>query len=209
MKRIITHWTGGSYKANSTDKRHYHVIFEGDGKEVFGDHQISDNSSKHGNLKAGKYAAHTRMCNTDSIGLSLACMGGKGVTERNFGKYPMTEKQFEAMCDRAAYYCEMYKIPITNKTVLSHAEVQPNLGITQRSKWDYTVLPFKPELKGAKACGDYMRTRVQHYLNDYTKPKPIPQAYKHEPVVQNKPIPKSKPKPMTTWQRIKSLFGAK
>src|SRR5690606_37547642 len=36
----------------------------------------------------------------------------------------------------------------------------------QRGKWDFTVLPFKPQLKGAPACGDYARARVRFYMDE-------------------------------------------
>jgi peptidoglycan hydrolase-like protein with peptidoglycan-binding domain len=159
MKRIICHWTGGSYRGGALARKHYHFTFNGDGTEVVGDHSISANAR---NLRPGRYAAHTSKCNTGSIGLSVACM--HKAKEHNFGKYPMTEAQFEAMCAKAARLCEQYDIPVTARTVLSHAEVQPTLGIRQAGKWDFTRLPFKPELKGHKACGDYMRGRVREYM---------------------------------------------
>ena len=158
MKRIICHWTGGPYKANSIDRKHYHFIFEDDGREVVGNHSVSANKRP----RKGRYAAHTYRCNTGSIGLSVACM--RGAKERNFGRYPMTEIQFEAMCAKAAALCNQYDIPVTARTVLSHAEVQPTLKRRQRGKWDFTRLPFKGELKGHKACGDYMRERVSEYM---------------------------------------------
>lgn len=191
MKRIIMHWTAGSHKANDLDKKHYHVIFEGDGNIVYGSHAFLANKSP---LEPGKYAAHTLNCNSDSIGLAVACML-HAVENQTFGKYPMTEKQFEAMCKYAADLCKLFGIPVTEKTVLSHAEVQSNLGIKQRGKWDFTVLPFKPELKGAKACGDYMRTRVQYYM------QPDISATDGHDEPANKPY--------TLWQWICWLFGVK
>lgn len=159
MKRIICHWTGGRYSANSTDKKHYHFLFEGNGNEVVGKWPIYANEK----IKKGRYAAHTFRCNTGSIGLSLACMFG--ATKNAFGSFPMNEIQFMAMCRKSAKLCLEYNIPVTNKTVLSHAEVQNNLGIEQRQKWDFTVLPFKPELRGEKACGDYLRKMVLREIN--------------------------------------------
>jgi hypothetical protein len=72
-----------------------------------------------------------------------------------------------------------YKIPVTPRTVLSHAEVQPTLGIKQNGKWDFTELSFRPSLKGHKACGDYMRSRVS--------------AYMVAPAIDSKPVPVEKP----------------
>ena len=42
-----------------------------------------------------------------------------------------------------------YKIPVTPQTILTHAEVQPTLGIKQRGKWDVTRIPYRSDLVGA------------------------------------------------------------
>ena len=164
MKRIIMHWSAGAYKASSLDKKHYHKIVEGDGKVVNGDNSIESNSAEARKKNPnGAYAAHTLNCNTDSIGVSMACMAG-AVEGKTNGTHPMTQIQFESMCKLIAELCKKYGIPVTNKTVLSHAEVQTNLGIKQRGKWDFTVLPFKPELKGAAQCGNYARDLIKAYM---------------------------------------------
>jgi len=158
MKRIIFHWTGGGHKASALDKKHYHKIFEGDGTLVMGNHSIASNVKP----VRGKYAAHTLRLNTGSIGVSCAAMAGATSVNR-VGKYPITKEQFEAMCKDAADDCRRYGIPVTDKTTLTHSEVQPNLGVKQRGKWDIDVLPHVG-LKGTKACGDYLRSRIRFYL---------------------------------------------
>lgn len=42
MKRIILHWSAGSYKPNSTDMAHYHYLIDGEGeiKEGFANPRI-------------------------------------------------------------------------------------------------------------------------------------------------------------------------
>ena len=55
-----------------TDHEHYHVVVGGTGELDRGDHPISDNS----NTSDNDYAAHTKNCNTQSIGISAACMAG-------------------------------------------------------------------------------------------------------------------------------------
>lgn len=162
MQRIILHWTAGSHKASSVDKKAYHILIEGDGKLVKGDASIADNS---GNLKPG-YAAHTLNCNTGSIGVSLCCMAGAVENPFNAGKYPMTEAQFEKMISAIRQLSQKYNIPIKRETVLSHAEVQPTLGIAQRQKWDITRLAFDPFKKGALIIGDYIRSRAANYSHD-------------------------------------------
>jgi hypothetical protein len=53
---------------------------------------------------------------------------------------------------------------VDRKTVLSHAEVQQTLGITQKGKWDIARLPFDDSIKGAIAIGDQMRGLVKSKL---------------------------------------------
>lgn len=168
MKRIIAHWTVTKYDITAIAKKHYHEIVDGAGVVHKGVHPISANIRP----QKGKYAAHTLNCNTGSIGISCAAMfGAKSVI--NYGDYPITEKQFRSMCNRIGELCVEYKIPVTPKTVLSHAEVQDNLGIKQRGKWDIAVLPFA-NLKTAKDCGNFMRRLVQDRVDDLTKPKLTP-----------------------------------
>lgn len=168
MKRVVAHWSAGGHKVSAIDKEHYHIIYGGDGEPVRGDHEISDNVS----TGDGDYAAHTRGCNSGSIGVSLACMAGAVESPFNPGKYPMTKKQWDAMIEGIAQLCKFYGIPVTPKTVLSHAEVQGTLGIAQRGKWDFTRLAFDLEVKGAKACGDKMRAEVTARLGGV---QPIPE----------------------------------
>jgi hypothetical protein len=170
--RIIAHWSVTKYKCDADSRDHYHFIYEGDGTEVPGHKKPEDNLS----TADGIYAAHTLGCNTGSIGVACAAMFG-AVSETNYGKYPITLVQFRAMCFGIARLCKKYGIPVTPKTVLSHAEVQGTLGIKQRGKWDISVLPFA-NLKGAKACGDAMRTDVAGYLKTLQTVGDIPNQRK-------------------------------
>ena len=110
-------------------------------------------------LKKG-YAAHTLNLNSDSIGVSLCGMAGAVESPFNAGRAPITQKQWDVLADVLAQLCRRYSIPVTRKTVLSHAEVQPTLGVTQRGKWDIARLPFDPSIKGAVAIGDKLRAAV-------------------------------------------------
>lgn len=158
LKRVIAHWAVTRYKSNSISAQHYHKIYEGDGTEVNGVFRPEANIT----CRPGLYAAHTKGCNTGSIGVSCAAMlGAQSVL--NVGPYPITPKQFQAMCEGIARQCFKYGIPVTPKTVLSHAEVETVLGVKQRGKWDIAVLPFLG-LKTAKACGDEMRKRVAAHI---------------------------------------------
>lgn len=156
MDRIICHWTAGAYTASAEDRSHYHILIEGDGKLIRGTHSILDNVS----TADGNYAAHTKNCNTKSIGVSMCCMAGAVENPFNPGDYPMTVAQFDKLVEVVLQLCQTYFIACTPQTVLSHAEVQGTLGIAQAGKWDFTRLAFKPSRVGAKSCGDYLRERV-------------------------------------------------
>ncbi|MDX0438876.1 N-acetylmuramoyl-L-alanine amidase [Sinorhizobium medicae] len=160
MGRIVCHWTAGAHKASEFDLGHYHILIEDEGKLVRGIPSIALNEAP---AKRG-YAAHTLGANSGSIGVSLCCMGGSNEAPFDPGKYPMTREQWDALTSVVANLCRRYSIPVTDKTVLSHAEVQNNLGIQQRGKWDFTRLAFDPSVKGAKACGDKLRAEAKAKL---------------------------------------------
>ena len=62
------------------------------------------------------------------------------------GRYPITELQIDVMATFVADLCRKYRIPVTRRTVLSHAEVQPTLGFRQNAKWDISWLPGMDKL---------------------------------------------------------------
>jgi hypothetical protein len=156
IERIIFHWTAGAHRASKIDRSHYHVLIEVDGKLVRGDPPISGNGIGGGGLRA----SHTLNCNTGSIGVSLCCMAGAIESPFKPGTAPMSAVQWKTLADVVADLCRRYGVPVTPRTVLSHAEVQTNLGIKQRGKWDIARLAFDPSIVGAKACGDALRAAV-------------------------------------------------
>ena len=160
LRRTITHWTAGGNRANDLDRQHYHFIVEHDGNIVQGKKEPEDNIV----TSDGDYAAHVLNLNTGSIGVAMAGMHGAVESPFDAGPSPITEKQFEAHCLLLAELHRQYSIPITPKTCLTHAEVEPTLGVKQKGKWDITRLPFKPEIRGAIPVGDYMRERVLSYF---------------------------------------------
>jgi hypothetical protein len=160
MTKIIGHWTAGSYVVSQTDKEHYHFIWDGDGVVVQGDNLVTANES----TADGDYAAHTRNCNTGAIGCSMACMAGAIESPFSSGLYPMRKVQWDGLVRGIAQLCKVYKIKVTPTTVLSHGEVQANLGIAQSGKWDFTRLSWDQSVQGAKACGDLLRSHVSALL---------------------------------------------
>lgn len=160
LERIIVHWIAGQHRASALDRSHYHILIESDGALVRGDCSISAN----GIGGTGQRASHTLNCNTGSIGVSLCCMAGAKEQPFEPGKAPITVEQWVKLPQVVADLCRRYDIPVSPKTVLSHAEVQNNLGIKQRGKWDISRLAFDPSVKGAKACGDLLRSAVAALL---------------------------------------------
>ncbi len=160
MKRIIIHWTGGTNSVSELDRQHYHFIIDGDGKVHEG------NLKPEANLDCtdGNYAAHTRRCNTGAIGVALAGMHGATDFPLTTGKYPLTSKQIDALIELCADLCETYGIKVTPKTVLTHAEVEPTLGIKQRGKWDIRWLPGMTSVGGAIEIGDQLRRGISNAM---------------------------------------------
>ena len=160
MKRIIMHWTASGDEVTGNDREHYHEIVDRQGRRVLGIHKPEANLKP----KKGKYAAHTRALNTGSIGLAMDCMANAKERPFNPGTAPMTQKQLDAFLLMVAEYCDTYKIPVTRKTVLTHAEVQPTLGVWQRGKWDINWIPGWTKSVSPVAAGDALRTQVSKHL---------------------------------------------
>lgn len=167
MKRIVIHWTAGTHKPSAMDRKHYHHIVSGDGEVVDGNLPVAANEST-----AGGYVAHTRGLNTGSIGVSFAAMHGANERPFSAGKYPITEAQVKAMTQLVFDLSERYDIPITPETILTHAEVEPNLGVKQRGKWDVNWLPGMDQAGNARAVGDLLRQKVRDLHQSQLLPTP-------------------------------------
>jgi hypothetical protein len=159
MERIICHWTAGAYKASDHDRECYHILIEGSGNLVRGEHSIADNVD----TRDDDYAAHTRLCNTGSIGISVCCMANAIEAPFNGGPCPMTKQQWEALAQVAAQLAKRYGIKVTSKTILGHGEVQAELAKPQKQKWDPMILPWEPTIS-KKDVGNRFRARVSELL---------------------------------------------
>jgi len=188
MKRIIWHWTAGGGRANATDRKHYHFIIEADGTVIPGNHPPEANQRPIAKPNdTSTYAAHTARANTDALSISLA--GMRGAKERPFdaGPSPITPAQVGSLVKLTAKLCQQYVIPVERDTTLSHAEVQPTLGIAQRGKWDITWLPGMDGPGDPVQIGDQLRARVRFAMNPVTsKPVDVSETPKSER--QNPPV---------------------
>ena len=63
MKRLIIHWTAGTYNPTDYEKQHYHFLVDGKGLIYKGFYRPEDNEI----CRIGKYAAHTGGGNTISF----------------------------------------------------------------------------------------------------------------------------------------------
>jgi hypothetical protein len=143
MQGIVCHWNAGTHQASELDKEHYHVIIEGDGRLVRGDHSITDNML----VGDGDYAAHTGRHNTRMIGVAVACMGGSLERPWRPGKWPMTEKQWNTMMVVCADLVERYRIQVAPKTLCGHGAIYDHYGqVNKTGKWDPLVLPWQRSL---------------------------------------------------------------
>ena len=161
MKRIIIHWTGGTYVKKKKEKEDYHFIVDGLGTVHKGNYTPEDNL----NCYDGKYAKHTGGGNTGSIGIAMACMFGYK-NPKNMGQYPMTNIQFEACMKKVAELCRQYNIAITPDTVLTHYEFGLKHPETSSAgKPDIGFLPPYPEVKYSDV-GYFIRNKVRWYQSN-------------------------------------------
>lgn len=156
MKRIIIHWTAGTYQPNSDDFEHYHFLINGDGLIIKGKYKPEDNK----NCKDGKYAQHTLMGNTGSIGVAFC--GMKDYTLGGTTPYPLTMSQCLAGFKLIAQLCLKYGIGVTPETVLTHYEFECKRGNAGR-KIDIVYLPPFPEIITAMV-GDFIRNEVSKHI---------------------------------------------
>lgn len=163
MSRVIVHWTAGGAIASTLDKEHYNFLVQQDLKVIEGKHTPGDNLV----TGDGIYAAHTRGLNSGSIGVGMC--GMRNAKEDPFvpGPSPITQDQFHVTCGLIAELCRKHGIPVTPQTVLTHAEVETNLGVKQHGKWDISVLPWDHDCRGSRAVGDHMREMVLAQMGIY------------------------------------------
>jgi len=156
MKRIIIHWTGGTGTPNAVERKRYHFLIDAAGKVHDGNLKPEANRD----CTDGNYAAHTRACNTASIGIGLCGMAGAAERPFDAGKHPLNREQFTALARLCADLCDTYAIAVARRSVLTHAEVEPTLAIKQRGKWDITWIPGMSITGDPVMIGDHLRKMI-------------------------------------------------
>lgn len=162
MKRIIIHWTAGTYYPSEFERKFYHFLVDKNGKIYNGVFKPEDNEV----CKIGKYAAHTGGGNTGSIGVAMCAMA-EFKNSKNVGKYPISKIQFESTMDLCAKLAKKYDIQISPQTVMTHYEFGlKNPKTTSAGKIDIIYLP--PYQWVAKEdVGSFIRTKIKWYLNKH------------------------------------------
>ncbi|MEO1474365.1 MAG: peptidoglycan recognition family protein [Pseudomonadota bacterium] len=156
LERIHLHWTAGAYAPNMLDRRAYHQLVGGDGTVFQGRYEPEDNLD----TSDGRYARHTLNANTGAIGVALCAMRGARERPFSWGKYPINADQLAVFVQLVADLADHYGIEVSRETVLTHAEIEPTLGIKQNAKWDITVLPGMEHVEDPVVVGDQLRTMI-------------------------------------------------
>lgn len=164
MKRIIIHWTAGTYTPNEHEKNCYHYLIAFNPKNNAA-YQVNGRFKPEDNLNCydGKYAAHTGGGNTGSIGVSLCAMGGyKNITE--VGNYPIRQEQLNLLYKLCSQLSKKYSIPINSNCILTHYKFGlKNPNTTSKGKIDIVYLPSQPNIICSNV-GDYIRNNIKKYV---------------------------------------------
>ena len=158
MKRIHWHWTAGAPGINAKESDSYNFVITWPDGEVVPCVPVERQKPP---LVNGAYAAHTKGANSWAIGISIDAMAGAVERPFNHGKYPITQKQVDALVKLSRELGAKYGIPVTPETMLSHAEVQGTLGIKQNNKWDIAWLPGMAVPGDPVSVGNKLRAMVK------------------------------------------------
>jgi len=159
---IRWHWAASSYAVNEEVLSHYN-----DGHDHLGNSYDGGARAEHQanyNWRTGVGVSHTKNNNSGIIGQAVIAMGNAEGWPLDVGQYPMTWVGIDAMLMRSIDYHHQFDIPISPWSMLTHAEVQPTLGIAQRGKWDIRWLPNGSTVVDARKAGDILRARMQAML---------------------------------------------
>ena len=167
MNRITGHHAASGYKPSKESLEAYHRLIDGDGQVIAGNHEIEDNAPGR-TLSKGTYAAHTWKLNSGNIGVSILAMASAvWGSPRVSTKSPVRLVQVDAYCREVARLAIDYSIPVDRRFVLTHAEVQPTLGVTQKNKWDFDYDPrYRSMSRDPIAIGDELRKEISRIMKN-------------------------------------------
>jgi hypothetical protein len=165
LRSISLHWTGSDYERVFAS---YHFcISRPDDALVNHTRDLRENMRDVRREPERPYAAHTRGRNSRSIGIAVAAM--EGATPADFGAYPVTAAQLDAMCSVAATLAAFYRIEVA--AIRTHAEAALDDGYFgaagDESRWDIArIRPSAAPLDPAEAVatGDAFRRRIAELI---------------------------------------------
>ena len=201
-RRIFLHWSAGPH---SKAFPAYHTTFLGSGKAVRGTPYGQDKGS------------HTAGANTNSVGLSVAAMGGAGVDENNFGSYAPTVAQLDAMTTEAAQlaYAWGWDAATVEKNVRTHGEweryaTQNGILPGDPQRWDLDKLKQSdPDIDTSKVLssgGSKLRSMIKSKLAKLKSGKSSKKVDKSE--TQKAPKPAQTSSTSTTEDQIKDVSAS-
>jgi hypothetical protein len=161
LRTVILHWTAGDY---TTVFPAYHFCLSGVANvAVHATHDLRANMRDLRVDAAGMYAAHTQGRNSYAAGIAVCAM--RGATPVDFGRYPLSREQIEALCIVTAALVRTYAIALDD--VRTHAEAAVDDGYfgaaDDDDRWDIARLePSSEPLRAdeARVAGDLLRRRI-------------------------------------------------
>jgi len=161
VRTIALHWTAGDYH---TVYPAYHFCLRGASDvEVVATHDLRANMRDLRAGAAGAYAAHVAGRNSWSVGIAVCAMGG--ATPADFGRWPITPAQIDALARVANVVAQAYAVPLA--AIRTHAEAALDDGYfgagDDDCRWDIARLepsasPLAPE--EAVTIGNFLRQRI-------------------------------------------------
>ena len=161
LRSISLHWTAHDYEAVFPA---YHFCLRGVSDVVVAQtHDLRANMRDLRRSPAGRYAAHTLGRNSWSIGIAVCGMGAARPSD--FGRYPLSPVQIDALCTVARTLADAYGIPLA--AIRTHAEAALEDGYfgadDDELRWDIARLEARPEPladREAALTGDLLRARI-------------------------------------------------
>ncbi len=161
MRSIALHWTAGDYE---TVFPAYHLCLRGAADvAVVATHDLRANMRDVAADGRAPYAAHVAGRNSWTIGIAICAMGG--ATPSDFGRWPLTRAQLDALAVVARTLADAYAIPLA--AIRTHAEAALEDGYfgagDDDCRWDIARLapsaaPLAPH--EATATGNFLRQRI-------------------------------------------------
>lgn len=130
IKRIVFHWSSGTYIPSIKDRFIYHFM-------------VDNRGDYHpGFALMGDITRHTCRFNEGSVAICLCGMKDATRDPLNIGNFPINITQLKSACRLGGVIAHYADIEVNNKNVLCHSEILKEYGIHQRGVHDIDFLPW-------------------------------------------------------------------